>query len=136
METPPSLDHSTPSESVTRCRKLAKFLNAGRITFEEYASNVTLGAVYGSIDDIPACVATVPAGVAAPYADYVRTFLEPVDFMPCPRPFLAGGPSEEAVEEAKRRLRPKYLRLYQLVVRERPGGLASREKDCDTGSQQ
>ncbi len=85
METPLSLDHSTPSESVARCRKLAKFLNAGRITFEEYASNVTLGAVYNSIDDIPACVATVPASVAAPYADYVRTFLEPVDFHAVPR---------------------------------------------------
>jgi hypothetical protein len=115
---------------------LAKFLNAGRITFEEYASNVTLGAVYGSIDDIPACVATVPAGVAAPYAVYPRTFLEPVDFMPCPRPSLAGGPSEEAVEETERRLRPKYLRLYQLVVGEGPAGLASREKDRDAGSQQ
>jgi hypothetical protein len=136
MDTPLSLDHPTPSDSVTRCRKLAKFLSAGRITFEEYASNVTLGAVYGSIDDIPACVATVPADVAAQYADHVRTFLEPVDFMPCPRPFLAGGPTEEAVEETKRRLRPKYLRLYQLVVGERPVRLASREKDRDAGSQQ
>jgi hypothetical protein len=121
METPPSLDHSTPSEAVTRCRKLAKFLNAGRITFEEYASNVTLGIVYGAVEDISACIATIPAGVATPYADYLRASLEPVDFMPCPRPFLAGGPSEEAIEEAKRRLRPKYFRLYQLVVGEQAG---------------
>ncbi len=116
METPPFLDQSTPSESVSRCRKLAKFLNAGRITFEEYASNVTLAAVSGSIDDIPACMATVPVGVAEPYIDYVRAFLEPVDFMPCPSPFLAGGPTEEAVAETKRRLRPKYLRVYHLVM--------------------
>ncbi len=122
METPPSLDRSTPSESVSRCRKLARFLNAGRITFDEYASNVTLAAVSGSIDDISACIATVPVGVAEPYMDYVRAFLEPVDFMPCPSPFLAGGPTEEVVEETKRRLRPKYVRLYQLVVGEGPVG--------------
>jgi hypothetical protein len=114
---------------------LAEFLNAGRITFEEYAYNVTLGIVSGSIDDIPVCIATVPAGVATSYEDYLRASLETVDFMPCPRPFLAGGATQEAIEETKRRLRGKYIRLYQLVVGEEPGGGGSEAKGRGTGSQ-
>src|SRR5262249_6034165 len=102
--------------TVDRCLKLARFLIAGRITFEEYANGVTLGIVSGLVDDMPACVETIPAGVATLYADYLRRSLEPIDVMPSPRAFLVGEVSEEEIEGMKQRLRPKYLRLYQLMV--------------------
>jgi hypothetical protein len=134
MKPPSAASRSAPSESVDRCRKLAKFLTAGRITFDEYAYNVTLGIVYGPVDDTAACIETIPDGVVTLCADYLRTTLEPVDFMPCPRPFLAWEPSQEQIEATKRRLRSKYLRLYQLKVGKQPGGAQSEATDFNTTS--
>ncbi len=108
-------DYSATTDTITRCRKLAKQLIVGRISFEEYRYNVTLAMVCAPDDGMPDCVDSIPRDVIASYTDYLRTSLEPVDFMPCPRPLLAGGGSEETIERRKRELRPKYLRLYQLV---------------------
>jgi hypothetical protein len=110
------------SECIDRCRKLANWLAAGRINFEEYASNVTDTIVYSPIDSIPTCVETVPPSLASSYTDYLRTLLEPVDFMPCPRPFLAEDVAEEVLNRRKLELRPKYLRLYQLRAEKGGGG--------------
>jgi hypothetical protein len=104
-----------PAECINRCRKLARFLAAGRITFEEYASNITDTIVYSPMESIPLCVETVPPALVSSYAEYLRTSLEPVDFMPSPSPFLAGDISEEVFHRTKLALRPKYLRLYQLM---------------------
>jgi hypothetical protein len=90
-------------------------LVAGRITFKEYCYNVMLAMVSVSDEDMPRSVEIVPPDVVTAYTDYLRTALEPVDFMPCPKPFLAGGDSEEVIERKERELRPKYFRLYQLM---------------------
>lgn len=113
-----------PAECVDWCRKLARFLAAGRISFEEFASNVTEIAVYAPIESIPLCVETIPPALVSSFLDYLRTSLEPVDFMPSPKPFLAGEVSEEVFNRRKLELRPKYLRLYQLMT----------EKDRESGS--
>lgn len=108
-------DQSARTDAISWCRKLAKQLIAGRISFEEYRYNAMIAMVCAPDDGMPDCVDSVPQDVIASYADYLRTSLEPVDFMPCPKPLLAGGVSEETIELRKRELRPKYLRLYQLV---------------------
>jgi hypothetical protein len=115
MSQPSTSDRSASTDSADRCRRLANQFIAGRITFEEYAPNVTLAIVSAPDGDIPLCVESVPPDIAASYADYLRSTLEPVDFLPCPRPFLAGGVSEEVIERTRRQLRDKYLRLYQLM---------------------
>jgi hypothetical protein len=61
------------------------------------------------------CVEKIPPALVPSYTDYLRTSLEPVDFMPCPKPFLAGEVPEEVFNRRKRELRPRYLRLYRLV---------------------
>ena len=106
-----SLGEGVPAECIDRCRKLARFLAAGRITFEEYALNVTHTIVYSPIDSIPLGVETVPNSLISSYTDYLRRLLEPVDFMPSPKPFLAGDVSEEVFNRRKMELRKKYLRL-------------------------
>jgi hypothetical protein len=103
------------AQSAERCRKLARFLTAGKVTFEEYAYNVTLEIVNGPIDNISKCVELIPFDLVTLYADYLRTSLEPVDFMPSPGPFLTGDASEEQIDHKKRQLRPNYLRLHQLM---------------------
>ena len=112
---PSSTGEGVPAECIDRCRKLARFLAAGRITFEEYASNITEAIVYSPIDSIPLGVETVPDSLVSSYADYLCMLLRPVDFMPSPRSFVAGDVSEEVLNRKKMELRPKYLRLYQLM---------------------
>jgi hypothetical protein len=124
MSTASTSDSSDFKESMNRCRKLARFLTAGRITFEDYAYNVSLTIVRSPIDGIPQCVDTVPHEIVASYAEYLRGFLEPVDFMPCPKPFLAGIVSEEVFERTKREYRDRYLRLYEVMM-ERASSLQS-----------
>jgi hypothetical protein len=102
-------------EKERECRKLAKLLETRRITFEEYAYNLTLAIVSGLEDDIPDCVKTIPPELADAYAEYLRTTVESVDFMPSPTAFLVGPYTEEKIEQRKRELRPRYLRLHQLM---------------------
>lgn len=115
MPQPSKGDDSATVATITRCRKLAKQLIAGRITFNEYCYNVTLAIVCATDKFMPDCVDSIPGDVIDPYSDYLRSSLEPVDFMPCPKPLLAGGVSEDTIERRMRELRPKYIRLYQLV---------------------
>jgi hypothetical protein len=49
------------------------------------------------------------------YLDYLRNFLEPVDFMPDAYVFMANTNNKTHHELKKRELRPKYIRLYQLI---------------------
>jgi len=91
-------------------------LQSGKITFPEYAYNVTLIIVSVSDEYMHKCISTIPLNFGCQYTEYLRTFLEPVDFMPCPMPFLVGPVSEKDLEQAKQRLRPRYMRLDQLLV--------------------
>ncbi len=62
----------------------------------------------------PECAALMPQNIAADFRDYVDACLVPVDFMPSPT--VAGSEtvkSETAIEQMKRKLRPKYVALHQ-----------------------
>jgi hypothetical protein len=107
--------HPWDAGSVSECRKLRNHLVAGRVSFKEYAYNVTLHIIGCANDSLQACVEDIPEELRRQYAEYLRGFLEPVDFMPCPLPFLATWKSQELIERKKVELRPKYIRLYGLV---------------------
>jgi hypothetical protein len=103
-------------------------LKNGLITFSEYSYNVTLVIISGPDESIERAVELIPSDVTDQYEEYLRTYLEPVDYMPCPMPFLAGTVSEEDIEKKKRELKQKYIILHQLVkdklmwdVRKAPG---------------
>ena len=102
-------------KAVLFCRRLANQLVGTRISFQEYAYNLTLSIIYAPDECMEQCLASIPAEVGRQYMDFLRTFLEPLDFMPCPKPFLVDTGSEEIVEQKKRELRPKYIRLFELI---------------------
>jgi hypothetical protein len=108
-------DRSRDAVDLNYCRKLGTWLKTGKVTFDEFAYNLTLTIVDASDECMPECVESIPPTVVAPYTDYLRKFLEPVDFMPDPMPFLVGPVSEEDLKRAKQQLRPRYIRLYQLM---------------------
>src|SRR4051812_32673696 len=110
MATLPTGDWVPRAGSIERCRVLARQLIAGRITFEEYASNATLAIVAGPDGDVPACLESIPPEFADSYAEYLRAELEPVDFMPSPMAFVVDSSVPGVIERLKRQLRPRYLR--------------------------
>jgi hypothetical protein len=106
IQTALSLDH---------WEKLRRQLKSGLITFPEYAYNVTLVIISSPDEIMEEAVKLIPSDVTDQYQEYLRAHLEPVDYMPCPLPFLAGSISEEAIGQKKRQLRQKYIRLHGLV---------------------
>src|SRR5262245_24811508 len=98
-----------------RCRKLLRQLNSDTITSDEYAYNVALPLVTMCDECARSYVQSLAQPTAASLFAFLRQFLEPVDFMPCPGPFMVGPVSEGAVEDKKQQLRPKYIRLYHSV---------------------
>lgn len=103
------------AETLKRCRTLAAQLMAKKITLQEYAYNTTLAVVNAPDDCMEECVASVPARASSEFMAFLRNFLEPVDFMPCPAPFLVDTGDNQKADEKKRELRPKYVRLFELT---------------------
>jgi hypothetical protein len=98
---------------MTRGRGLLKAFSTGTITLEEYVLNLSfsLSSVCDKCIDI--CVSSIPDHVVGDFFTFLDRFLTTVDFMPCPKPFLAGTPSDEDIERAKRQRRPKYIHLFE-----------------------
>jgi hypothetical protein len=101
--------------SLEHCEKLGRQLENGLITFAEYAYNVTLAIIAAPDDNLLKAVELIPADVVTQYSQYLETVLQPVDYKPCPMPFLVGRVSAADIEEKKLQLREKYSRLHQLV---------------------
>ncbi len=113
-----SLDPSSRDDFLEMCRKLARQLLSGIVTFSEFADNVTLAMVAVEDRNLPRAVESIPSSVLADYARYLQNFLEPVDYMPCPLPFISGKVTEAEVVQKRRQLREKYIRLHDLVLKE------------------
>lgn len=124
METTPGGAPSYPG-SIERCRKLARLLRAGRVTFEEYALNAMLTIVSAPEADATQCIESIPRESMEAYADYLRAALEPVEFMPDPGPFMVDTNDSGLRERLKRQFRPRYLRLYRAVCHEASIGPAA-----------
>jgi hypothetical protein len=100
---------------VQRSQKLFRQLTSGLITFNEYAYNVSLTMVSTCEGCKQAWVSSVPYQNAVTLLAYFQDFLVSVDYMPCPKPFIAGSPSDEEIERKQILLRPQYKQLYEIV---------------------
>jgi hypothetical protein len=114
---------------VRGCRRLRRALQSGFIELDSFAYNYSLHAVYGYDCCTESCVDALHDELVADCYSYLRKYLEPVDFKPCPRVFLSGSPSEEEIHAKQHALRPKYLRLFELVRRRAAGGAGSTRGD-------
>ena len=113
----PSTQEQQPEDItwVRYCQKLGTQLKAGRVTFLEYAHGVTLGVISATEEQFLRCVDAVPVDVLPRYADFLKSWLVPTDFMPSPLPFLAGDYSVTDAEAAQARLKPGSARLYRVI---------------------
>lgn len=106
------------------CRKMLAMLDKGMINFEEYAFNFAIKLMSSCEQCTQTCIGDLPPGIVQPLHAYLRDFLEPIDFMPYAGFFICGRATEEEHREMKCILRPRYLRLYELV-QERASRLGS-----------
>jgi hypothetical protein len=103
-------------EELNRIKKYAMHLSTGRITFEEYAHTVLIMILNLPLDLVKKSVELIPDAIVEDYADFLRSYLEPVDFMPYPTAFLVGGETEESVKKKQRELKPKYVEVLRIVA--------------------
>lgn len=95
---------------------LREALTAGAVTFSEFAYNYMLTLAFrNDPEGIERCVNALPDDIAVSWYEYLNDNLADVDFMPCPRPFMTGSPSDEAITVMKQKLRNRYVRIYELV---------------------
>ena len=119
---------------VRRTQNLSTALTANRITIDEFTYNLAISLVAACNECMKLCVDAVPAQFLTGSFACLERLLKTVDFMPCPKPFIAGVGSDEEVEETKRRLRPKYVQLYQMMERRIADVAAERVQADDLGS--
>ena len=101
--------------ALSRSRSLSTALTAGRITIDEYTYNLAISLVAACDEYMSLCVDDVPTQFLAGSFACLERLLKPVNFMPCPTPLIAGVASDEEIDQTKRRLKPKYVQLYQMV---------------------
>ena len=103
--------------AIDRSRRLFRAFRAENISADEFHYNIAIALVSACDKCMGVLMDELPDQLVAGSAEYLGRFLKPVDFMPCPRPLLLPGATEKEVEEAKHRLRPKFLQLYHLANR-------------------
>jgi hypothetical protein len=105
---------SSGDSVVQLCGKLWRSFEAGRIWFDEYALGLTITIIGASNDLMEPCIREIPSSVLARYRDFLQNHLEPVNFEPSPLAFLCWV-SDEEIAKKKKELKPKYVRLYDLI---------------------
>jgi hypothetical protein len=75
MAVPSPDDRSRDKQHLNTCRKLGTWLMGKTVTFDEYASNVTLLIVSVSDEGMPKCIESIPSSIVGPHTDYLRTFV-------------------------------------------------------------
>ena len=127
MALPRGHDTSMDQEKLNYGRKCVTWLADNRISFDEFAYNMTITIISLSDDGMRSGIELIPVCAIEQYAEYLRGFLEAVDYKPDPMPFLVGPVSEQEVEKAKEEMRPRYLLLHQLLKQKAPEVVAEPE---------
>ncbi len=112
---------SAPTHSVLifkRYKSLVILLESQKIDFSEFAYNFVCRMIEDDPEYWDQCLRLVPSDYKDQFTDFVHDYLEPVDFKPCPRIFMAPPFTEDAVEEKQVEMRPKYVNLFRMVCEE------------------
>ena len=108
---PPKL---TPTEEgVKHVRKCLRFLNAKKITFDEFNFNLMLYFVRLPRICWADCAAEFSDDLTKQFVDYLDQNLNPVDHMPSPTCFMVGPFDQEGIELKQHELRPIYLEIHE-----------------------
>lgn len=116
MNTTMSGQHERCAWAIARSRKLRNAFENGIIKIEEYAQNLADSAVAACDDCMHSLVDDIPGPLVVSLFDSLKQFLEPVDFMPYPGPFIPGVASQEEIDRTKCQLRNKYIFIYKIIM--------------------
>ena len=120
----PALKTLDIRDTLDLSQRLLRQLANGVCTFEEFASSLILLLANASEAALEPCTALLSPELARAFLTFLEEHLVKVDFKPCPKPLMVGPFSEDEIEAKKRQLRPKYMRLYELVLHRRQSALS------------
>jgi len=86
------------------------------ITFDEFAHTIMCSLVMIEQGCWDQCLGTMTEDLKGRFGNYLHDFLIPVDFIPCPRIYMVGSPSDDEVREKQIEMRPTYVALYKKVT--------------------
>lgn len=109
------LNFSSADDGKRTVAKLNKVLELGKISSNEYFGNILESVVRTDRSVWLDCIAGVPLSLRVDFIDFARSHLLPVDYMPNPGIVFPSTESVEAVEMAKRQLRPRYIELLKVM---------------------
>jgi len=105
----------TIDKFLKRHHKLLRFFDAGKMFPDEYFKNVLWMLVDAERSAWAECIAAIPPSRLSEMAQFARSYLEPVDFMPNPGIVNPSNNSAEAISVAKQYYRPIYLDLLPIL---------------------
>ena len=108
--------HERCAWAIAHSRKLRNAFDRGLIKPDEYARSFADCAVTACDECMCDLVDNLPDPLIISLSDGLKQFLEPVNFMPHPGPFIPGAASQEEIDQTSRHLRPKYIRIYDLIM--------------------
>ncbi len=95
--------------------KLFRLLDAGMITSEECFENILRMIVVTEPAAWVTFLSSIPISLQPRFAEFARSHLVSVDFMPNPGVVAPSANTSEAISAAKLRLRPVYIELLRII---------------------
>ncbi len=116
-------------DSVNSIERLVRLLVSGVIGLDEFSSNWLAMTVSSAEADWLECLAAVPESLQEDLLGSARSHLLDVDFMPSPGVVCPSANSPEVIEAAKQKLRPRYVKLLEVLQDSRKASGTGADRD-------
>ncbi len=108
------MEDSSEVATVTKgVRRLSEFVDAGKVTLQEFGENALLQLMRLSITDCIELVRTLKDRDTQAIAAQMERTCVPTNFRPSGSPFVVNKNDAKAIVDVEDRLEPKYRALYR-----------------------
>jgi hypothetical protein len=103
------------AELVKSIAKLSRFLQAEKIDFNEFASNLIIRLVDYDYDNVEECLKQLVDDHLLRFLNYAKDYFKKNDFRPHPGVFMVDTNDPQNVESKREELKPKYEALMSHI---------------------
>jgi hypothetical protein len=107
---------SPAEEALNRVRKYLRFLDAAKITVDEFNENLLLHWVVMPRECWNVCASEIPENIARQFAHFLDEYLIRVAYRPSPICFMVGPFEAERIGQKKLELEPAYREIHGFWV--------------------
>ena len=98
---------------IRHCANLRRWLDASKITFEEFAYNLALFLLTACDPCMRVFLGSLPDSLAIQFDAYLRTMLESEGDSPLVRPFVVDFANEAEIQRKRETMQPRIMQLSQ-----------------------